>query len=219
MKTKDYVINQNLSIQDRGGSGLRLSVYLTILTIHLQSHQVSLDLLLFFEVTLKLSDEMFVAGGSTHSKSELLSLSNWQWDIVQPYVSVNIINRAKIVSYQKSFYAFGGFVNDNQLTESIMKFENKVWLKVGILYSKRADYSTFLRNGNVYLIGGKGKSYNDICSLEDIVNCERIESHYVEIERPVLYGFDIDGSCNERGYFNIKNDRVIVLLKSIRKRK
>ena len=40
LKTRDYVISQNLSIQDRGGSGLRLLVCLTILTIHLQSHQV-----------------------------------------------------------------------------------------------------------------------------------------------------------------------------------
>ena len=160
---------------------------------------------------------MFVVGGSTNSKAELLSLSNWRWDIVQPYIGLNTINLVKIVPYQKSFYTFGGFVNNNQFTENIMKFENKVWSKVGNLYSKRADYSTFLRNGHVYLIGGKGKSYNDICSLEDVVSCKRIESHYVEIERPVLYGFDIDDSCNQREFFNVKNDRVLVLLKSSRK--
>ena len=156
---------------------------------------------------------MFVVGGSTHSTAELLGFSNWQWDIMQPYTNVRTINSVKIVSFQSSFYVFGGFVNDKEFTDNILKFENKMWSKVGKLYSARADYSTFLMNGNVYFIGGKGKSYNDICELGETVTCERIQSRWLnEVERPVLYGFRLDSSCNQIELYNIKNDKVVVLL-------
>ena len=163
-----------------------------------------------------LLDQMFVVGGSGHSTSELLDFYTWQWEIMQPYTGVRTINLVKIVSFQNSFHVFGGFINEKKFTDNIMKFENRMWSKVGKLYTARADYSTFLMNGNVYIVGGKGKSYNDICKLGDIVTCERIQNRFLEVERPVLYGFRLTSSCNQRELYNIKNDMAVVLLKSNR---
>ena len=145
---------------------------------------------------------MFVIGGGVHRTSELLSVYNWQWNIMDPYPSINNVNSVKIIPYNQTFYVFGGYVND-RITSDILcfndelSFKNESWSRVGILTSKRVRFSVILNIDKVFVIGGKGKQRHDICELSNTVNCEQDTSIYFEAsEEPVLFGVRTDGPCD-----------------------
>ena len=102
---------------------------------------------------------MFVVGASKHKTTELLSLSNWQWNIMEPYPNVNDINSAKIISYYRTFYVFGGYAN-GQVISDILGFENESWSRVGSLTTKRIKFSVILNFDKVFVIGGQKKNKN-----------------------------------------------------------
>ena len=139
---------------------------------------------------------MFVVGAPIHRTTESLSFDKWQWNIMDPYPNVKVVDSVKIVSYNHTFYVFGGFVN-NQVTNDILSFEGEIWSRVGSLKSKRMKFSVVLILDKVYVIGGQKKQKYEMCTLSNIVNCEQDTSiDFQGSEEPVLFGVSADGSCD-----------------------
>ena len=139
---------------------------------------------------------MFVVGAPIHRTTESLSFDKWQWNIMDPYPNVKVVDSVKIVSYNHTFYVFGGYVN-NQVTNDILSFEGEIWSRVGSLTSKRIKFSVLLNLDKVYVIGGQKKQKYEMCTLSNIVNCEQDTSiDFQGSEEPVLFGVSADGSCD-----------------------
>ena len=87
--------------------------------------------------------------------TELLSLDNWQWYIMEPYPNVTDIQSSNIISYNQSFYVFGGSFNGTLVTNEILRFKNKTWSRVGNLLSKKERFSVMLIFDKVYISKGQ----------------------------------------------------------------
>ena len=141
-------------------------------------------------------ENLFVVGASNHRTTELLDLNNWQWNIIDPYPNVKDINSVKIVSYDNTFYVFGGYAN-NQVTNDILCFKSNIWSKVGSLISKRVKFSVISNNNNIYVIGGHKKQKYEVCTLKNTVNCDQDSTiDFERSEEPVLFGISKDGPCD-----------------------
>ena len=163
-------------------------------------------------------------GDGKHRVTEALSLYNWQWHILEPYPSVSDIRSIKIVSYASYFFVFGGIINNNQVTDNIMRLtikhdHNETWSLVGRLLSKRIHFSVFLTDDNFYIIGGKKKHKNEICTLSNIIDCKQDFSieYEPEFEKPVLfsfvYGKSVNGSCSKLStVFNPVETKELIVL-------
>ena len=139
---------------------------------------------------------MFVVGASKHRTTELLGINNWQWNIIDPYPNVKDVNSVKIVSHDRTFYVFGGYVN-NQVTSDILSFESETWSRVGSLTSKRIKFSVILNVDKVYVIGGQKKQKYEVCTLSNTVNCDQdLSIGFQGSEEPVLFGVSKDGPCD-----------------------
>ena len=139
---------------------------------------------------------MFVVGASNHRTTELLDIYNWQWNIVDPYPNVKNINSVKIISFYRSFYVFGGYIN-NQVTTDILCFKNEAWSRAGSLTSTRTKFSVLLNVDKVYVIGGQKKQKYEMCTLSNTVNCEQdLGTDFQGSEEPVLFGISKDGPCD-----------------------
>ena len=139
---------------------------------------------------------MFAVGANKHRITELLSVNNWKWNIMDPYPNVKDINSVKIVSYNGIFYVIGGYAN-NQVTSDILGFESESWSRVGSLTSKRIKFSVFLNFDKVLIIGGQTKHKNELCLLSNNVSCEQDFSIDMPgLEEPVLFGINNNGSCD-----------------------
>ena len=143
-------------------------------------------------------------GDHKHRVTESLNLNNWKWSILEPYPNVNDIHSMKIVSYGRSFFVFGGIINNNQVTDNIMSLtikhgQNESWSWVGSLLSKRVHFSIFLIDNDFFIIGGKKKHKNEICTLSNIINCKQDFSidYEPEFEQPVLFSYFHDKSVNK----------------------
>ena len=138
---------------------------------------------------------MFVVGASKHRTTEILSLNNLQWNIMEPYPNVKDIISVKVLSYHHIFYVFGGYAN-NQVTSDILEFENESWTRVGSLRSKRIKFSIILNIDKVYVIGGQKKQKYEICTLSSVVACEQDSNiDFQGSEEPVLFGVS-KGLCD-----------------------
>ena len=141
---------------------------------------------------------MFVVGARAHRTAESLSFNNWEWNITDPYPNVKTVNSVKTISYNGTFYIFGGYVN-NQVINGILSFENKTWSRVGSLTSKRIKFSVILNVDKVYIIGGQIKQKYDVCTLSNTVSCNQgLGIDFQGSEEPVLLGVSSDGSCDLR---------------------
>ena len=139
---------------------------------------------------------MFVVGAPIHRTTESLSFDKWQWNIMDPYPNVKVVDSVKIVSYNHTFYVFGGFVN-NQVTNDILSFEGEIWSRVGSLKSKRMKFSVVLILDKVYVIGGQKKQKYDLCTLSNTVSCKKdLGIDFQGSEEPVLLGVSSDGPCD-----------------------
>ena len=139
---------------------------------------------------------MFVVGASKHRTTELLTIDNWRWNIMNPYPNAKDVNLVKIVSYNRVFYVFGGYVN-SQVTKDILGFENEAWSRVGRLKSKRAKFSAILNVDKVFVIGGQKTQKYEICKLSKTINCEQDTNiDFQGSEEPVLFGVSKNGSCD-----------------------
>ena len=139
---------------------------------------------------------MFVVGANKHRTTELLSLNIWQWKIMDPYPNVKDINSVKIVSYNRTFYVFGGYAN-NYVTRDVMGFKNATWSKVGSLKTERIKFSVILNIEKVYVIGGQKTQKYELCTLSNTVDCVQDSSiDFQGSEEPVLYGISQDGPCD-----------------------
>ena len=135
-------------------------------------------------------------GASEHKTTELLGINNWQWNITDPYPNVKDVNSAKIISYDRTFYIFGGYVN-NEVTNDILRFENGTWSRVGKLTSKRIKFSVILNVDKVYVIGGQKNEKFELCTLSTTVNCEQDAGiDFQGTKEPVLFGVSKDGPCD-----------------------
>ena len=115
---------------------------------------------------------------------------------MDPYPNVKVVNSLKIVPYDRTFYVFGGYVN-NQVTSDILGFENENWSKVGSLTTKRIKFSVILNVDKVFVFGGKKKQKYEICTLSNTVNCEQDTTiDFKGSEEPVLFGVSKYGSCD-----------------------
>ena len=112
---------------------------------------------------------------------------------MDPYPKVNNVNSVKILSYNRTFYVFGGYVND-QVTKDILGFENDTWSRVGSLTSNRIKFSVILNVNTVYVIGGLKKQKSETCELSQTVNCEQ-DLNFEGSGEPFLFGLS-EGSCN-----------------------
>ena len=139
---------------------------------------------------------MFCVGASQHRTSELLDTKNWQWSIMDPYPNAKEVNTVKIVSYNRAFYVFGGYMN-NRVTNNILSFENETWSRVGSLVSQRIKFSVILNVDKVFVIGGQKKQKFELCTLSNTVNCEQDSNiDFQSSEEPVLFGVGKDGPCD-----------------------
>ena len=115
---------------------------------------------------------------------------------MDPYPNVKDVNSVKIISYNRTFYVFGGNVN-NQLTSDILSFENGTWSKVGILTSNRIKFSAILNVDRVLVIGGQQKQKYEWCTLSNTVDCKQESSiDFHGSEEPVLFGVSKDSQCD-----------------------
>ena len=112
---------------------------------------------------------------------------------MDPYPNVNDVSSVKILSYNRTFYVFGGYVND-QVTKDILGFENETWSRVGSLTSSRIKFSVILNDNTVYVIGGLKKQKYEMCVLSHTVNCKQ-DSNFEGSGEPFLFGLSA-GSCN-----------------------
>ena len=159
------------------------------------------------------SEKVFVVGAREHRTTELLSINNWQWNIMDPYPNAKDIHSVKIISYNRIFYVFGGYVN-NQVTNDILGFENKSWSRVGSLTSKRIKFSVILNVDKVFVIGGQKKQKYEVCTLSNTVNCEQDSSiDFQGSEQPVLFGISKDGPCDLSfsNYESIETKELMIL--------
>ena len=139
---------------------------------------------------------MFVVGADKHRTAETLSFTNWQWNIMDPYPNVHDVNSVKIVSHDRTFYVFGGYVN-NHVTSHILGFKNETWSRVGSLTSKRLKFSVILNVDKVYVIGGQKKQKYEVCTLSNTIECKKDTSiDFQGSEEPVLFGVSKDGPCD-----------------------
>ena len=155
-------------------------------------------LLIFYDVSYKiyLLENAFVVGARTHRTVESLTFNSWQWNIMSPYPSAKDVNSVKIVSYDRVFYVFGGYVN-SQVTNDILSFENGAWSRVGSLTSKRTKFSVILNVDKIYVIGGRKTQKYELCTLSKTVDCERDSGiDFQSSEEPVLFGVSKDGPCD-----------------------
>ena len=142
------------------------------------------------------SEKMFVVGAGKHRTAETLSLNNWQWNITNPYPNIQDVNSVKIVSHDRTFYVFGGYVN-NQVTSDILGFDGETWSRVGSLTSKRIKFSVVLNVDKVHVIGGQKKRKYEVCTLSNTVKCKQDTSiDFQGSEGPVLFGVSKDGPCD-----------------------
>ena len=113
------------------------------------------------------------------------------------YPNVKDINSVKIISYNRTFYVFGGNVNNyNQVTSDILGFKDETWLRVGSLTTKRIKFSVTLNVDKVYIFGGHKKQKYEICTLSNTVNCEQDTSiDFQGSEEPVLFGVSKSSPC------------------------
>ena len=115
---------------------------------------------------------------------------------MDPYPNVNHVNSVKIISYNRYFYVFGGYAN-NQVTNDILSFENETWSRVGSLLLTRTKFSVILTFDKVYVIGGQKTQKYELCSLSNTVNCEQdLSFDFQGSEEPILFGVVKDGSCD-----------------------
>ena len=141
-------------------------------------------------------ESLFAVGAGMHRTAETLNFDNFQWKIMTPYPNVRDVNSLKIVSYNRSFFMFGGYI-DNQVTSDILSFKDDIWSKVGILKSKRNKFSVILNVDKVYVFGGQKKQKYELCTLSSTVNCEQdLSIDFEGSEEPVLFGVSKDGVCD-----------------------
>ena len=160
---------------------------------------------------------MFVVGPSKHKFTELLSIINWQWNIIDPYPNVKDVNSVKIVSHDRTFYVFGGYVN-NQVTSDILSFESETWSRVGSLTSKRIKFSVILNVDKVYVIGGQKKQKYEVCTLSNTVNCDQdLSIGFQGSEEPVLFGVSKDGPCDLTiSNYESKETKELIILSNVK---
>ena len=114
---------------------------------------------------------------------------------MDPYPNANDVTSVKILSHNRTFYVFGGYVND-QVTKDILGFENETWSRVGSLTSSRIKFSVILNVNTVYIIGGLKKQKYEVCELSQTVDCKQDSSiEFQGSEEPFLFGLSV-GSCN-----------------------
>ena len=144
----------------------------------------------------KFYENVFVVGAPEHRTAESLSFNNWEWNITDPYPNVKTVNSVKTISYNGIYYVFGGYAN-NQVSNDILSFGNKIWSRVGSLTSKRIKFSVILNADKVYIIGGLKKQKYESCTLSNTVTCEQdVGIDFQGSEEPVLLGVSPDGSCD-----------------------
>ena len=148
------------------------------------------------EVKTLFLENVFIVGGRGHRIAELLEISKWEWNIKDPYPNVKNVKSVKLISYNRTYYVFGGYTN-NQVTDDILSFEKETWSRVGTLTSRRIQFSVILSVDKVYVIGGQKKQKYDLCTLSNTVNCEKDFSiDFQGSEEPVLLGVSSDGPCD-----------------------
>ena len=141
-------------------------------------------------------ENLLVVGSQTHRTTELLSLNKWQWNINDPYPNIKDRNPLKIIPYNRTFYVFEGYVQ-NQVSNIILGFEGETWSQVGSLFSKRKKFSVILNLDKVYVIGGQNKQKHELCTLSNTVSCEQVLNiNFQGSEEPVLIGVSKDDSCD-----------------------
>ena len=122
--------------------------------------------------------------------TELLSLDRWQWNIMEPYPDVTDIQSSNIISYNQSFYVFGGSFNGTLVTNEILRFKNKTWSRVGNLLSKRVTFSVIKISDKVHIVG---ELKNEVCSLSVTVTCKQdLSIDYHGFKQPVLFSFNVE---------------------------
>ena len=115
---------------------------------------------------------------------------------MDPYPNVKDINSVKIISYNRTYFVFGGNAN-NQVTNDILGFKDEVWSRVGSLTSRRIKFSVILNVDKVYVIGGQKKQKYDLCTISNTVNCEQDSNiDFQGSEEPILLGVSSNGSCD-----------------------
>ena len=123
-------------------------------------------------------------------------MNKWQWNIKDPYPNIKDRNPLKIIPYNRTFYVFEGYVQ-NQVSNIILGFEGETWSQVGSLFSKRKKFSVILNLDKVFVIGGQKKQKHEICTLSNTVNCEQVSNiNFQGSEEPVLIGVSKDDSCD-----------------------
>ena len=115
---------------------------------------------------------------------------------MDPYPNVKDINSVKIISYNHTYFVFGGNAN-NQVTNGILGFKDEAWSRVGSLTSKRAKFSIILNTDKVFVIGGQKKQKYETCTISNTVECLLDSSIDFEgSEEPILFGVRANGSCD-----------------------
>ena len=115
---------------------------------------------------------------------------------MDPYPKVKHVNSVKIISFDRTFYVFGGYI-DNQVTNRILSFKGKIWSRVGSLTTKRINFSVILNIDKVYVIGGQTSQKYDLCTLSNTVSCQLDSSiDFQGSEEPVLFGVRSNGLCD-----------------------
>ena len=113
-----------------------------------------------------------------------------------PYPNVKDVSSVKIISYNQTFFVFGGYVR-NQVTNHILSYRNEIWSRVGSLTSKRIKFSLILNVDKVYVIGGQTKQKYEVCTLSSTVSCMQDSSiDFPGYEEPFLFGVSTAGSCD-----------------------
>ena len=141
-------------------------------------------------------ENVFIVGGRGHRIAELLEISKWEWNIKDPYPNVKNVKSVKLISYNRTYYVFGGYTN-NQVTNDILSFEKETWSRVGTLTSRRIQFSVILSVDKVYVIGGQKKQKYDLCTLSNTVSCKKdLGIDFQGSEEPVLLGVSSDRRCD-----------------------
>ena len=132
---------------------------------------------------------------------------------MDPYPDVKDVNSVRIISFNQTFFVFGGYV-DNQVTNHILAFKDETWSRVGSLTSKRIKFSVILNVNKVYVIGGQKNQKYELCSLAHTVSCKQDSSiDFQGSEEPVLFGVSADGSCDLTiPYYEPKETKELMIL-------
>ena len=118
---------------------------------------------------------------------------------VETIHSAQAIKLFKQSTQTEIYYVFGGIINGRDATNKIMKLEKGFWFHAGNLVFGRNDHSVIMIDKRVFILGGPGKSNNEVCSFPessiDKVDCVLVGSYeLVNFRRPTLF---LNNECNK----------------------